>query len=234
MGVAALCLLLAGAAPAAGEPAGEPAAAPQSVDGIKEAIFAQLGLGAGMVVAEIGAGKGWFALNAAQAVGARGRVFATDIDAATVAGLRQRAVHLPPAAAQVEVRLCAGPRDTALDDLPDGSVDVISMIDSLCFDGSEPRAVDLDYLRRLFRILRPGGHLVHHMDCRCDITAPALAALFAEAGFGAPLPYRDIPQPPPAELDWDCRTEVQRRRHAWLGRFPKPLAPRAAPSDGAE
>ncbi len=222
LGLAGLALLLlAGAAPAGEAPAASWDELQQCADGMKEAMFAQMGLGPGMVVAEIGAGKGWFALNAAEVVGPTGHVYATDIDPQTVDFLRRRIVYLPPSAARIEVRQCAGSRDTALDDLPAGSVDVITMIDSLCFDGTEPHASDVAYLRRLHRLLRPGGHFVHHMDCRCLVGSAELNALFADAGFGPPLAYRDIPQPPLADADWFCRTDEQRRRHALLAIFPK-------------
>lgn len=213
-------LVLAAVLCAAPAPADPPPV--ESADPTKEGILAQLGLGRGMTVAEIGAGAGWFALRAAEVVGPTGTVYATDIDERAVERLRRHVADLPPTFARVEVRQCRGPRDTALDDLPDDQVDVISMIDSLCFDRSEDRATDVDYLRRLWRILRPGGHLVHHMDCRCAVTPAALAALFAEAGFGPPLPFRAIPQPPASDPLWECRDEAQRARHAYLGIFPKP------------
>lgn len=222
VGAALAALLLgAGAAPADEAPGASWEERQQCADGMKEAMFAQMGLGPGLVVAEIGAGKGWFALNAAAVVGPTGYVYATDIDPPTVDFLRRRIAYLPPTAARIEVRQCTGPRDTALDDLPDGRVDVITMIDSLCFDGTEPREDDVAYLRRLRRLLRPGGHFVHHMDCRCAISTEALNALFAEAGFGPPLAYRDIPQPPLDDPDWFCRTDEQRRRHALLAIFPQ-------------
>ena len=49
-----------------------------------------IGLGPGMTVAEIGAGQGRYAVQLAVRVGARGKVFAEDIDAAALDHLRKR------------------------------------------------------------------------------------------------------------------------------------------------
>jgi SAM-dependent methyltransferase len=192
------------------------------IDVMRERIFAHLGLEPGTVVADIGVGGGWFVLRVAEAVGPNGMVYGTDIDPGAITKLRQRLPDLSQSAGRVELRLCHGQRDTALDDLGDGRVDLILMIDSLCFDALEPRERNVAYLSRFLRILRPGGRLVHHMDCRCDVAPDAVVALFRDAGFSSNVEKLDV-SPDPASIDaaWDCRSDAERARHAFVGIFRK-------------
>lgn len=200
-------------------------AASGPIDLTRERILAQLALKPGMVVADIGVGGGWFVVRVAEAVGPDGIVYGTDIDPEAIAALRRTAQHLKPGAGRVDLRLCRDPRDTALDDLPEGRVDLILMVDSLCFDAQEPRERNVAYLRRFLRVLRPGGRLVHHMDCRCDTSRAAVAAQFTEAGFSPRAEIVDVAlDPASAGPDWPCRTEVERQRHAFVGVFRKPDA----------
>jgi ubiquinone/menaquinone biosynthesis C-methylase UbiE len=197
--------------------------APSLVDVMRERILAQLALKPGMKVGEIGVGGGWFVVRIAQTVGPDGIVYGTDIDAETIAGLQQKLPSLRPGAARVDLRLCRDGRDTALDDLPDGRLDLITMIDSLCFDAHEPRQRNVAYLSRFLRVLRPGGRLVHHMDCRCDVSIDAVIAQFTAAGFSPQVETIDVsPDPAHIDADWPCRTEAERRRHAVLLAFRKP------------
>jgi predicted methyltransferase len=55
-----------------------------------DAIFAEMGVHPGAVVADIGAGDGFFTTRLAKAVGPGGRVFAVDIDDTPLARLRKR------------------------------------------------------------------------------------------------------------------------------------------------
>jgi predicted methyltransferase len=55
-----------------------------------DAIFAEMGVRPGAIVADVGAGDGFFTSRLARAVGANGRVFAVDIDDAAMARLRKR------------------------------------------------------------------------------------------------------------------------------------------------
>ncbi|MGC8763449.1 MAG: class I SAM-dependent methyltransferase [Acidobacteriota bacterium] len=64
-------------------------------------ILQRVGLGEGMVFADVGAGAGFFTLPAAGLVGASGKVYALDVSEEMLAHLRAKT--LPP---QVEVLLC--------------------------------------------------------------------------------------------------------------------------------
>lgn len=229
--ITAAIVTLALVIPVAGEPpAAEPSA--ELVGKMKERILAHLALKPGMTVAEIGAGGGWFVFRAAELIGPKGKVYATDIYPSVVTSLREQLQHINPMAAPVDVRLCRDERDTALDDLPDDHVDVLLMVDSLCFDALESRQRNVEYLRRFLRILRPGGRLMHHMDCRCDVSSEAIDGLLREAGF-TPRPPLDVsPDPTRSEPSQLCQTEIQQKRHAWLGVFEKPEHPGQAGANG--
>jgi ubiquinone/menaquinone biosynthesis C-methylase UbiE len=56
-----------------------------------EKIFSSIGLGEGMVFVDLGCGEGYFALPACRRVGPKGKVFAVDINAESVAHLREQA-----------------------------------------------------------------------------------------------------------------------------------------------
>jgi SAM-dependent methyltransferase len=160
-----------------------PEVSPATVDDLREAILAAAALEPGMVVAEIGANNGWFVDRGAIAIGPSGRLYATDIDPAAIAGLEAQLRHPNPSRSPVELRLCADPRDTGLTDLPADHVDVMFMVDSLCFDAAGQRALDVAYLTEFRRLLRPGGRLLYHMDCGCRISPAAALELFAAAGL---------------------------------------------------
>ena len=199
-----------------------PDARPGPVEAMKEQVLAVVAPTPGMVVAEIGVGGGWFVVRVAEAVGPNGVVYGTDISAQALDAVRGKLPYLAPGAGRVDLRLCRDDRDTALDDLPDNHVDTVLMIDSLCF-AEHPRARNVEYLRTFLRILRPGGRLVHHMDCQCGVTVDAVVALFADAGFTANIETLDVdPDPISVEPSWPCRSEVERARHAFVGVFRKP------------
>jgi ubiquinone/menaquinone biosynthesis C-methylase UbiE len=103
----------------------------------------------GMCVADLGAGTGYFSRYLAAAVGEAGTVFAVDTDPALVAHLRQRAEHenvpnLVPVLASAD-----NPR------LPVGAVDVVLIVDTVHHIDDR-----INYLRRLRRVLKPGGRVV--------------------------------------------------------------------------
>src|SRR5512145_832921 len=55
-----------------------------------DAIFAEMGVRSGAIVADVGAGDGFFTSRLARAVGTKGRVFAVEIDDAAMDRLRKR------------------------------------------------------------------------------------------------------------------------------------------------
>lgn len=192
-----------------------------NLDQMRERILTALALEPGMKVAEIGVGPGWFVIRVAERIGADGIVYGTDIDAKRLEALRERRPHIGPG--QVDLRLCRDGRDTALDDLPEGHLDLVLMIDSLCFDAEFARERNVEYLRRFLRVLRPGGRLVHHMDCRCALTIEELTSQFTDAGFAPRFESFDVgPGPITTDPSWPCRSAVERTRHAFVGVFLKP------------
>ncbi len=59
-----------------------------------EAILKDIGLGSGMVFADVGCGDGFFSILAADAVGETGKVYAVDSDALAIDKLKRNAVEL--------------------------------------------------------------------------------------------------------------------------------------------
>ena len=106
----------------------------------------QLNIREGDVVADLGAGPGFFTLPLAERVGAGGKVYALDVAPDMLAQLRLR--HLPK---QVELLLST---ENHLP-LPDGSVDLGLL--AFVFHELENPA---EFLAEAKRILRPSGRLV--------------------------------------------------------------------------
>ncbi len=112
-----------------------------------EKVIATLHLRRGMVIADIGAGTGYFARRFAGAIGPKGRVIALDVDGDMLEELRRRALD----AKNVDTRTVA-PDDPAL---APRSVDLVFV----CNTGHHlPDRVR--YYGKLRRALRPGGRLV--------------------------------------------------------------------------
>ena len=87
-------------------------------------IFDLLGVDKGRVVADVGAGGGFYTVRLARAVGSAGRVLAVDIDAQAVAGLRERIREA--SYSQVEVVL----GDTDNPKLPPQMLDAVLIVNS--------------------------------------------------------------------------------------------------------
>ena len=190
---------------------------------VRSRILDSLGLRAGMTLAEIGMGTGYFVTGAAVAVGPTGRVYGTDIDPEALAVFQANWPEQIPALGAVVLRLCEGERDTGLDDVPDATVDVITMVDSLCFDGSVEADENVAYLSRLRRLLVPGGRFVHHMDCRCDVSPEALVDLFVRAWFSAPQEHIVLPEISAEDAaSIDCTTETRLQRLHFIPVFTSP------------
>ena len=108
-----------------------------------------LGLRAGMTVADIGAGSGYYTVRMARKVGPEGKVYATDIQVGMLSLLMRRAK-------QEQIPNIV-PVLGAVDDpkLPPGSLDLALMVD-VYHELSAPQA----FVRRLREALKPDGRLV--------------------------------------------------------------------------
>jgi ubiquinone/menaquinone biosynthesis C-methylase UbiE len=111
--------------------------------------IAALGIKPGQVVADIGAGSGYYSVRLARAVGPTGRVYATDIQPEMLALLKKRIEK----DALSNVELVLGTESETR--LPDGSVDLALMVD-VYHELSQPQA----FLKGVRRALKRDGRLV--------------------------------------------------------------------------
>ena len=157
-------------------------------------VLRAMGLRAGQVAGDIGAGPGYFSLRMARAVGDSGHVHATDVDPRILTILRERVRD----SGLRNVSPVLALQDDAL--LPAGGCDLILVVDTYHHFPDGPA-----YLRRLSAALRPGGRVVNidfhkrelpvgpepdHKVAREDFLADAAAAglrLVEEHQF---LPYQ--------------------------------------------
>lgn len=137
-------------------------------------VVAAMELSAGMTVADLGAGTGYFLPYLSRAVGNRGRVLALDVD---LTSLRQR--H------GVEVR-AATPTDPALEET---TVDRILIVDVWHHLGHR-----VAYAQKLRRALKPGGRIcivdAHHdapegPPPELRLSAATVLSELSAAGFDA-------------------------------------------------
>ena len=114
-----------------------------------DAVIQALNLKEGQVVADIGAGSGYFTLRLARAVGQKGQVFAVDVDEGMLSYLRARL-----ATEKIQnVQVMQVPAHDPL--LLDSSLDLAFICDT--YHHIEDRDV---YLRKLHKALKPNGRLV--------------------------------------------------------------------------
>jgi ubiquinone/menaquinone biosynthesis C-methylase UbiE len=108
-----------------------------------------LDLRPGQVVADIGAGSGYYTMLLSQAVGPRGRVYATDIQPEMLALIKKKI----DATSTSNVELVLGtPTESRL---PDAALDVALMVD-VYHELADAQA----FLRSLRRALKPDGRLI--------------------------------------------------------------------------
>lgn len=112
-------------------------------------IFGSIGLGPGMTFVDAGCGEGFFAIPAARRVGPAGKVFAFDISADAIAGLKEHAANerLTNISAQ------AGPAEEMVP--CDGCADIVFFGIDL-HDFADPSRV----IRNAKRMLKQGGRLI--------------------------------------------------------------------------
>jgi ubiquinone/menaquinone biosynthesis C-methylase UbiE len=110
---------------------------------------AALQLHPGQVVADIGAGSGYYTMLLSAAVGAQGRVYATDIQPEMLALIRRKIEQHPVTNVELVLGTATASR------LPDGRVDLALMVD-VYHELAQPQA----FLESLKRALKPDGRLV--------------------------------------------------------------------------
>ena len=123
-----------------------------------DVVVSRLALRAGAVVADVGAGTGYFTLPLARAVLPEGRVFAVDVQPEMLERLRAR---LEPG---LPVVLVVG--DAAHTTLADGSVDLVFLA-NVWHEIDDRAAAHFE----AFRILRPEGRIAI-LDWRTDVESP--------------------------------------------------------------
>jgi len=124
-------------------------------------VIVRLGLKPGMVIADIGAGTGFFALPFARAVGSGGAVWAIDLQPEMLRLLEEK---LRREGDPENIRLLEG--DAGHTGIADGACDV-AFLANLSHELDDSSAV----LAEMRRILRPGGHLAV-LDWRSDAPFP--------------------------------------------------------------
>lgn len=112
-------------------------------------VLQAMGIGAGQVIGEVGAGTGRVTVWLADAVGPSGLVYANDIDAAALAGLRKRCERENLANVKTVLGTVEDPR------LPAGALDIAFMTNTY-----HHLAKPVELVRNLRAALKPGGRLV--------------------------------------------------------------------------
>jgi len=111
-------------------------------------IMTALGVTDGTVVADIGAGAGWFTIRLARRVGPRGLVYAQDVQRQMLEAIRRRVAK--EGLQNVEPRL----GQASDPGLPHGGLDAILVVD--VYPEIEDR---ITFLRHLAEALKPGGRI---------------------------------------------------------------------------
>ena len=102
----------------------------------------------GDVVADLGAGGGYFLAELARRIGPSGRIVAVDVDQAALDVARATSRFLPSSVPTEFVRASAA----SVPQIPSGSVDFVLINGLLCCMVDKKSAID-----EMWRILRPGG-----------------------------------------------------------------------------
>jgi arsenite methyltransferase len=112
-------------------------------------IFAAMGIADGAVVADIGAGSGFFTTRLSKAVGANGRVYAVDVSSSALSGLRLRLERDGITNVETVLGSAADPK------LPEGVLDAALIVNAY-HEMTEHQAM----LAAIGRALKPTGRLV--------------------------------------------------------------------------
>jgi ubiquinone/menaquinone biosynthesis C-methylase UbiE len=114
-----------------------------------EMVMDSIGVRAGMVVAEVGAGKGRYVVHMAARVGGEGKVYANDIDEEKLEYLQARCER----EGLDNVETILGEVENPL--LPQGEIDLVYLINTY-HDLDKP----VELMRNIIPALKPGGVLV--------------------------------------------------------------------------
>jgi ubiquinone/menaquinone biosynthesis C-methylase UbiE len=113
-----------------------------------EQIMDAIGVAEGSVVADIGAGAGWFTIQLARRVGPNGIVYAQDVQRQMLEAIRRRVAR--EGLTNVRTRLGVGNSPN----LPAGALDAVLVVD--VYEVVEDPVV---FLRNLTAALKPGGKI---------------------------------------------------------------------------
>ena len=157
-----------------------------------EVVLDRLGVKPGMVVADVGAGTGYFSVRLAHAVGPEGRVLAVDVEPNLVDYMKDRAAkeRLPQM-----VPVLVPPDDPKL---PPRGVDLVLIVDT--WHHIDDR---LSYLAKLAAGLKPGGRVAVVDFKKGDfpvgppdahkLASEAIAEEFRSAGWAVTKSWEDLP-----------------------------------------
>ena len=112
-------------------------------------VMEAVGIKPGMAVGEVGAGRGYFTFWLAKGVGESGRVYANDIDRASLAALERRRDGEKVGNIETVLGTVDDPR------LPPGALDMVFMVNAF-HDLEKP----VELLANLLPALKPGGTVV--------------------------------------------------------------------------
>lgn len=129
----------------------------------------------GDVVADLGAGGGYFLAELGRRIGPSGRIYAVDIDQAALDVAQETSRSLPASVPTEFVRASAG----SVPQIPSGSVDFVLTNGLLCCMVDKKSTID-----EMWRILRPGGRaLVTFVTIGPRFTARGRAVRMTDGGF---------------------------------------------------
>lgn len=123
-------------------------------------VMDSLGIADGSIVADLGAGGGWFTVRLARRVGPQGLVYAEDIQEPMIESIERRMQREGLGNVRTVLGTAADPR------LPDGALDAVLIVDSY-YEFEKP----LDMLRNVKDSLKPNGRLAI-VDYRKDGEGP--------------------------------------------------------------
>jgi ubiquinone/menaquinone biosynthesis C-methylase UbiE len=129
-------------------------------------VMDQLGIAEASVVADIGAGAGWFTIRLARRVGPNGVVYAEDVQSEMLAAIQRRVNALGLTNVKPVLGFDSDPK------LPPASLDAALMVDA--YHENDAREARVSLLRNLARALRPNGR-IGLIDFRLEGTGPGPA-----------------------------------------------------------